>query len=93
MDSNTRPWLQRPLNGELVLSPTVPLAWIFLLAFALAEIGNWRMGSEIARLCERVSPKDDIDAICRDRSPRTSIGQRYRNVREVFLLGAKTIVL
>jgi hypothetical protein len=53
------------------LSPTIPLAWVFFLAFTLAEIGNWQMGGEIDRLCERVSPMDDIDAICRDRSPRT----------------------
>ena len=74
--------LRTLLNGEFVLSPTVPMAWIFLLAFVLAEISNWQTSGEIARLCGMLGPADaaiaardpakkEIDAICRDRSPRT----------------------
>lgn len=58
-----------------------PMVWIFLGLFALAEIGNWQMGEEIARVCELLDRGDivtdpahlstaEIDDICRRRSPR-----------------------
>jgi hypothetical protein len=57
-----------------------PMVWIFLGLFALAEIGNWQMGNEIARMCALLgqgefssSPptlaKVEIEDICRDRTP------------------------
>src|SRR5262245_15426430 len=43
------PW---PLPGKLGDYAWSPMAWIFLGLFALAEFGNWQMGSEIGRVCE-----------------------------------------
>jgi hypothetical protein len=55
-----------------------PIAWIFLLLFALAEFGNWQMSNEIARVCELVgqgksvpgAAKAEISDICSNRSPQ-----------------------
>ena len=72
--------LQR-LAAELGWLAWPPMVWIFLGLFALAEIGNWQMGEEIARVCELLEQGDivadpahlsttEIDDICRRRSPR-----------------------
>jgi hypothetical protein len=72
--------LWRPLS-ELGGFEWNPMAWIFLGLFALAEVGNWQMGHEIARVCELRSEgassfsapnaaKSEIDAICANRSPQ-----------------------
>jgi hypothetical protein len=57
------------------------MVWIFLALFALAEVGNWRIGNDIARVCELLdqanldwpSPSParvQIDDICRNRAPK-----------------------
>ncbi len=57
------------------------MVWIFLALFGLAEVGNWRIGNDIARVCELLDHADlawpspspakvEIDAICRNRSPQ-----------------------
>ena len=59
------------------------MGWICLLLFALAEIGNWQMGQEIARVCELLGQEDfttspptlakaEIEGICRNRTPPPS---------------------
>jgi hypothetical protein len=58
-----------------------PMTWIFLGLFALAEVGNWQMGNEIARVCELLGQgalstsaaglaKEEIEGICRNRTPQ-----------------------
>jgi hypothetical protein len=58
-----------------------PMAWILLGLFALAEVGNWHMGNEIARVCELLGQGDfasspatlakvEIEDICRNRTPQ-----------------------
>jgi hypothetical protein len=72
--------LWRTLNelGDFTWSP---MAWIFLGLFALAEVGNWQIGHEITRVCELLGQRDfsfsppnpaknEIDGICRNRSPQ-----------------------
>jgi hypothetical protein len=70
-------WARRTANelGSFVWSP---MTWILLGLFALAEVGNWRLGVELAQVCElargelRSSPtnlaKLEIDNICRNRT-------------------------
>lgn len=73
-------WVRRAANelGGLAWSPMV---WILLGLFAVAEVGNWEMGEEIARVCELLDrgeiasappnlSRTEIDDICRNRSPR-----------------------
>ena len=75
-------WFQRAPHklGGFAWSP---MAWILLGLFALAEIGNWQMGNEIARVCELLgqgdfaaSPptlaKEEIEGVCRNRAPQSS---------------------
>jgi hypothetical protein len=70
-------WARRTADdlGNVVWSP---MTWILLGLFALAEFSNWRMGVELAQVCElaraelRLSPtnlaKLEIDNICRNRT-------------------------
>lgn len=73
-------WVRRAANelGGLAWSP---MTWILLGLFAMAEVGNWEMGEEIARVCELLEhgeiasappnlSRAEIDDICRNRSPR-----------------------
>jgi len=64
--------------GDFAFSP---MAWIFLGLFALAEVGNWQMGNEIARVCEWLGQGDfsssppslaklEVEDICRNRTPQ-----------------------
>ena len=50
-------WLRRAPDklGGFAWSP---MAWILLGLFALAEIGNWQMGNEIASVCELLGQGD-----------------------------------
>lgn len=79
-------WVRRAATelGGLVWSPMV---WILLGLFVLAEVGNWQMAEEIARVCELLdqgeiasSPpnlsRTEIDDICRNRSSRELYGSR-----------------
>lgn len=63
------------------------MVWILLGFFALAEVGNWQMGEEIARVCELLERGEiassqpnlsnaEIDDICRNRNPRELYGSR-----------------
>src|SRR6516165_2437276 len=77
-----RSWSWRTPNrlGDFAWSP---MAWILLGLFALAEIGKWQMGNEIARVCELLgqgdfaaSPptlaKEEVEGGCRNRAPQSS---------------------
>jgi hypothetical protein len=57
------------------------MTWVFLCLFALAEVGNWQMGNEIAHMCGLLSQgslsnpptglaKEEIEGICRNRTPQ-----------------------
>jgi len=57
------------------------MLWILLGLFAMAEVGNWEVGEEMARVCELLEQGEiasappnlsraEIDDICRNRSPR-----------------------
>lgn len=70
-------WMRRTAN-ELGSFAWSPMTWILLGLFALAEVGNWRLGVDLAQVCElargelRASPtnlaKLEIDSICRNRT-------------------------
>lgn len=73
-------WVRRAANelGGLAWSP---MTWILLGLFAMAEVGNWEIGEEIARVCELLEhgeiasappnlSRTEIDDICRNRTPR-----------------------
>lgn len=73
-------WVRRAAN-ELRGLAWSPMTWILLGLFAMAEVGNWEMGDEIARVCELLEQgeiasappnlsRTEIDDICRNRSPR-----------------------
>jgi hypothetical protein len=52
-----------------------PFAWLLLIAFAVAEYGNYERGKELERVCDLIGPndvwvevprtaKEEIDKIC-----------------------------
>ena len=57
-----------------------PFAWLLLIAFIIAEYGNYQRGKELDRICELsgphdvsvkkpTTPREEIDNICISRQP------------------------